>query len=59
MASDQKKPIIPAKQEPFSDADWTWLNGNPAHERDILGHEILHSGDPSGRELCLRFQPSD
>jgi hypothetical protein len=29
MASDQKKPIIPAKQEPFSDADWTWLNGNP------------------------------
>jgi Putative beta-barrel porin-2, OmpL-like. bbp2 len=29
IASDQKKPIIPAKQEPFSDADWTWLNGNP------------------------------
>ena len=29
MASDQKKPIIPAKQEPFSDTDWTWLNGNP------------------------------
>jgi hypothetical protein len=29
MASDQKKPIIPARQEPFSDADWTWLNGNP------------------------------
>jgi hypothetical protein len=29
MASNQKKPIIPAKQEPFSDADWTWLNGNP------------------------------
>ncbi len=29
MASDQKTPIIPAKQEPFSDADWTWLNGNP------------------------------
>jgi hypothetical protein len=29
MALDQKKPIIPAKQEPFSDADWTWLNGNP------------------------------
>ncbi len=29
MASDQKAPLIPAKQEPFSDADWTWLNGNP------------------------------
>jgi Putative beta-barrel porin-2, OmpL-like. bbp2 len=29
MATDQKKPIIPAKQDPFSDADWTWLNGNP------------------------------
>jgi hypothetical protein len=29
ISSDQKKPIIPAKQEPFSDADWTWLNGNP------------------------------
>ena len=29
MASNQKAPLIPAKQEPFSDADWTWLNGNP------------------------------
>src|ERR1700751_5623118 len=29
VASDQKTPIIPAKQEPFSNADWTWLNGNP------------------------------
>ena len=23
------QPAIPAKIEPFSDADWTWLNGNP------------------------------
>jgi hypothetical protein len=29
MASNQKKPSIPVKLEPFSDADWTWLNGNP------------------------------
>ncbi len=29
IASNQKAPLIPAKQEPFSDADWTWLNGNP------------------------------
>ena len=29
MASNQKAPLIPAQQEPFSDADWTWLNGNP------------------------------
>jgi hypothetical protein len=27
--TNQAKPLIPAKQEPFSDADWTWLNGNP------------------------------
>ena len=29
VATNQKAPLIPAKQEPFSDADWTWLNGNP------------------------------
>jgi hypothetical protein len=29
MATNQTKPLIPAKVEPFSDADWTWLNGNP------------------------------
>ncbi len=29
MAANQKAPLIPAKQEPFSDTDWTWLNGNP------------------------------
>jgi hypothetical protein len=27
--TDQTKPLIPAKVQPFSDADWTWLNGNP------------------------------
>ncbi len=27
--ADQQIPAIPAKVEPFSDADWTWLNGNP------------------------------
>jgi len=25
----QAKDVKPAKVEPFSDADWTWLNGNP------------------------------
>ena len=29
MATNQVQPLIPAKVEPFSDADWTWLNGNP------------------------------
>ena len=29
IATNQTKPLIPAKVEPFSDADWTWLNGNP------------------------------
>ena len=29
LASPQEEPKKPAKIEPFSDADWTWLNGNP------------------------------
>jgi hypothetical protein len=29
IAANQTAPAEPAKVEPFSDADWTWLNGNP------------------------------
>ena len=29
VVTKQTAPIIPEKKEPFSDADWTWLNGNP------------------------------
>jgi len=28
-ANKETAPAEPAKVEPFSDADWTWLNGNP------------------------------
>ena len=28
-ANQEAAPAKPAKIEPFSDADWTWLNGNP------------------------------
>ena len=29
VVTKQTAPIIPEQKQPFSDADWTWLNGNP------------------------------
>ena len=50
LQADTTAPKKPAKQEPFSDADWTWLNGNPRTKEIFLGHEVLYSRDPSRHE---------
>ena len=34
------------KIDPFSDSDWTWLNGNPRTKDISLGFEILHPRNP-------------
>jgi hypothetical protein len=53
QTAEQSPTAAGGKVAPFSDADWTWLNGNPAHKRYILGHEILYPGDPIRHGLRL------
>jgi len=35
LTASQTPVVAPGKEEPFSDADWTWLNGNP-RTKDIF-----------------------
>ncbi|MGA2415868.1 MAG: hypothetical protein ABSF59_15555 [Candidatus Sulfotelmatobacter sp.] len=53
----QAADAAPAKKEkiaPFSDWDWTWLNGNPRNKD--TGFQILHPRNPRRCHLQLRFQ---
>ena len=52
-------PAEVAKVEPFSDADWTWLNGNPRTKDIVWDSKFFTPEIRADVELRLRLQSSD
>ncbi len=53
LSSQDTTPSKPAKPDPFSFADFTWLNGNSRVKEVPFQNHVLHAGDQVRCRLCV------